>query len=383
MTSFDQLEESLPSDWYTNQSIYALEKREIFSREWVCAAREEEVPEPGDHLVLTVQGESILLVRNQQSVLNAFYNVCRHRGSQLCIVAADNEEPVITHGGVTRNGTIVCPYHAWTYDLDGQLLRAPHMTDEGFDEGAIQLYPAALATWGGFVFVCLGNNPPDFQAQIGRLAVEYERYPLDQLITAHHISYEVQSNWKLLCENFNECYHCGPVHPELCKIVPAFRDQGGASLNWEEGIPHREGATTFTASGESDRRSFPLLNEAEQVRHKGDLLYPNLFLSLSRDYVVAIILKPVSAAHTTMSCYFLFETFEMQRPSFDASDAIGFWDLINRQDWAICESVQRGVATRVHKKGVYSPMEDWNLDLRSYVRERIGQFASEHQGASD
>ena len=103
-------------------------------------------------------------------------------------------------------------------------------------------------------------------------------------------------------------------------------------------------------------------------------MYPNLFLSLSRDYVVAVILQPVSANHTTMSCYFLFEPFEMRKSSFDPSDAISFWDLINRQDWAICESVQRGVSARVHKKGVFSAMEDWNLDLRSYVRDRIGHL---------
>jgi Rieske 2Fe-2S family protein len=373
MTSISQLEESLPSDWYTDQSIFTLEAKEIFGREWYCVAREQEVPGPGDHLVLDVQGESVLLVRNQQSVLNAFYNVCRHRGAQLCDSTRDDgHKLVIKHGGVTRNGSIVCPYHTWTYDLDGQLQRAPHMND--FDTAAIQLYPVALETWGGFVFVCLMDSPPDFQKHVDQVVVAYERYPLATLATAHHITYEVQSNWKLLCENFNECYHCGPVHPELSKLVPAFRDQGGANLSWEEGIPHREGATTFTFTGDSDRRSFPLLNEAEQVRHKGDLLFPNLFLSLSRDYVVAIILKPVSSTHTTMSCYFLFETFEMEKATFSAQDAISFWDLINQQDWAICESVQRGVSARVHKKGVYSPMEDWNLDLRSYVRNRIGKF---------
>ena len=374
MTSFDELEESLPSDWYIDQSIFNVEKREIFSKEWLCVARGEEAPNPGDHLVLDVQGESILLIRNQDSELKAFYNVCRHRGSQLCPVPGDGTEPVIRHGGVTANGTIVCPYHAWSYDLDGQLLRAPHMNEDDFDPDAVQLYPVALASWGGFVFVCIGDNPPIFQQHIERLDVDYARYPLGELITAHHISYEVDANWKILCENFNECYHCGSVHPELCKVVPAFRDQGGSELNWGEGIPHREGATTFTETGESNRRSFPLLNEHEQVRHKGDLLYPNLFLSLSRDYVVAVILQPVSANRTTMSCYFLFEPFEMAKSSFDPSDAISFWDLINRQDWAICESVQRGVSARVHKKGVFSAMEDWNLDLRSYVRDRIGHL---------
>jgi Rieske 2Fe-2S family protein len=164
------------------------------------------------------------------------------------------------------------------------------------------------------------------------------------------------------------------VHPELCKLVPAFRNAGGADLDWERGVPHREGAVTFTESGTTSRRAFPGLNSDEQVRHKGDLLYPNVFISAAMDHVAVFILRAKGAGQTDIDCHFLFEQHEMAKPGFDPSDAVDFWHLVNRQDWAICERVQQGIATRVHRRGLFSPMEDWNLDIRSYVSDRIGDY---------
>jgi Rieske 2Fe-2S family protein len=372
------LERTLPSSWYLEQSVYQLEREHIFMREWFCVEREERVPEPGDHCVIDVCGESILLVRNTSGQLNAFYNVCRHRGAQLCEAESQTSQgkKVLLKGGVIAKNRIVCPYHAWRYDLDGQLLSAPHMTeDSGFKAQNVSLYPVACETWGGFVFLNLSpESAPSFSDHIASISERFKRYPIADLQSASTISYTVNANWKVLCENYNECYHCGPVHPELCTIVPAFKDAGGANLDWDKGVPHREGATTFTFTGTTDRRPFPGLNEDERNHHNGDLLYPNLFLSLAADHVAAFILRPVSASQTQVDCYFLFEQHEAQKPTFDPSDAIDFWDLVNRQDWAICERVQSGMGARVHKQGLFSPMEDWSLDIRHYVKSRIGKF---------
>ena len=179
------------------------------------------------------------------------------------------------------------------------------------------------------------------------------------------------ANWKVILENYNECYHCAGVHPELCQLVPAFRKGGGADLDWERGIPHRDGATTFTTTGTTSRKPFPDLDEDEQVRHKGELIYPNLMLSLSMDHVVALTLWPRSAESTDIDCEFLFHPDEMARTDFDPADAVDFWDLVNRQDWEICESVQRGMQSRVFDTGWYAPMEDFSLDIRSYVLSRM------------
>ena len=155
--------------------------------------------------------------------------------------------------------------------------------------------------------------------------------------------------------------------------MPAFRERGGANLDWLRGIAHRPGAYTFTKSGTTRRRAFPTLNEDERVRHKGELLYPNLFLSLACDHAAVFILQPRSAVHTDITCHFLFEPFEIEKPDFEPSDTTGFWDLVNRQDWAICEAVQQGISARVHERGYYAPMEDSSLDIRRYVLERIGE----------
>ncbi|MGH6628880.1 MAG: aromatic ring-hydroxylating oxygenase subunit alpha, partial [Burkholderiales bacterium] len=357
---------------------FALEREHIFMREWVCVGREEEFPVTGDHKVLDLYGESILLLRNEAGNLKAFYNVCRHRGARICPSPGD-DSVLALKGGIVGKRSIICPYHAWTYDLDGQLIRAPFLTDEiHFDMKNVQLHPVLVETWGGFIFLNLTpDEAPPFEETIAVAARRFTRYPLADLRVAKTISYEVQANWKVLCENYNECYHCGPVHPELCRIVPAFREAGGAHLDWERGIPHREGATTFTFSGESTRRSFPGLNEDERVRHKGELVYPNLFMSLAREHVTFYILRALGPGRTCIDCYFLFEPFEMDKPDFDPSDAVEFWHLVNQQDWAICERVQQGMAARVHDRGVYAPMEDWNLDIRRYVSDRIGPYAED------
>jgi glycine betaine catabolism A len=190
------------------------------------------------------------------------------------------------------------------------------------------------------------------------------------------IVYEVDANWKVVMENYNECYHCGPVHPELCEIVPAFKE-GGAGLDWDEGIPHREGAWTFTRSGVSGRRPFPGLSEEERARHKGELCYPNLLLSLSADHVLALSLWPRGPSRTTIVGDFLFHPSEVDAPDFDPSDAIEFWDLINRQDWRICAAVQRGMGSRAFEFGYFAPMEDESRDIRRYVEERLGAVDGE------
>jgi Rieske 2Fe-2S family protein len=367
------LEPTLPSSWYTSERVFALEKERIFCRDWIGVARAEELAAPGAWRVLNVLGESLLLLRNRAGELRAFYNVCRHRGTRLCRDPADSATQAALAGGIA-GGRITCPYHQWSYDFDGHLVTAPHLgTEPGFDKTRFSLYPAAVDCWGGFVFLNLTPSAAvPLAEQLGGIPERLARYPLAELRIGHTIRYRVAANWKVLCENYNECYHCGGVHPELCALVPAFRERGGAELDWLRGIPHRAGAYTFTKSGTTRRRAFPTLNEDERVRHKGELLYPNLFISLACDHVAVFILQPRSATHTTITCHFLFEQFELAKPDFDASDATEFWDLVNRQDWVICEAVQQGISARVHERGYYAPMEDFNLDIRRYVLERIG-----------
>jgi len=370
---------SLPFACYTEPSFFDRERHELFRHEWVCAARCEDIPEPGNAIVVPILGESVIVARLTDGSLRAHQNICRHRGSKLC--GDDSKWGVSLNGGIDR-GFIRCPYHQWTYGLDGALINAPHLTkSDDFKATDFSLIPVGIATWGGFIFLKLspaaGDETPRTLgvSDIGLAPKRLGNYPLEQLKTAHTIKYEVAANWKVIAENYNECYHCSGVHPELCEIVPVFRKKGGLELDWENGVPHREGAWTYTFTGTTTRKPFAGLDEFELVRHKGELVYPNMMLSMSAEHGAAFILWPIAADKTIVECRFLFDPEEISQPDFNGSDAIDFWDITNRQDWAVCERVQQGMSMGALEHGWYAPMEDDSLDIRKYLADRLGAEA--------
>ncbi|HEY2803399.1 MAG TPA: aromatic ring-hydroxylating dioxygenase subunit alpha [Actinomycetota bacterium] len=377
------METTLPGRAYRSEEFFELERERIFFRDWVCVGREETIADAGSYLLVDLLGESLLVVRTREGDIGCFHNVCRHRGSRLVIDdPATSDAAGLPCAGGRFKGSIVCPYHSWTYGLAGELRNAPFLNEsDGLRKEQLPLHSVDVETWGGFVFVNLSHDgsgeAPErtLPTQLGEIPEHLAHYPLSELRTGRRITYEVQSNWKCIVENFNECYHCGPVHPELCEIVPAFREAGGGELDWENGVPHREGATTFTFSGTTERAPFPDLDEEERVRHKGELVYPNLMVSVSPDHVAAFTLWPTHAGQTRIDCDFLFHPDEMAKTSFDPSDAVEFWDLVNSQDWRVCESVQAGMGSRVFSTGYYAPMEDWSMDIRRYLSDRLGSSA--------
>jgi Rieske 2Fe-2S family protein len=356
-----KLEETLPGAWYLEDEHLKRERARLFRREWFCAGRIEGLEEKGDYRLVNILGDSILIVRDGE--LRAFHNVCRHRGSELV-----PSPTAVEQTGRFQSG-IRCPYHSWNYRLSGELFSTPHLE---VDKSGFGLHQAELETWGGFVFVRLEPGTKSLADQLAANTSRIQRYPLESLRTGWRIDYTVAANWKVILENYNECYHCAGVHPELCTIVPAFRVRGGADLDWEAGIPQKDGTNTFTFSGTTKRGAFPGLDDNEKIRHKGELIYPNMMLSLSMDHAAAFTLWPRAPGRTDIICEFLFHPEEMAKDDFDPSDAVEFWDLVNRQDWTICESVQRGMGSSVFSSGFYGPMEDWSLDIRNYVRARVG-----------
>jgi Rieske 2Fe-2S family protein len=371
-----ELQQTLPREAYLSAEAFRREAEGIFHRQWFCVGRAETIGRPGSFLHVDVAGERILVVRTRSGGLHGVYNVCRHRGSQLVIDEPPASQGLPTPAGRFR-GSIRCPYHAWTYGLEGELRNAPYLSEsDGLRRDDLSLHPVSVGIWGGFVFVHLSPEilRPDRSLRNRLLDVDRRtaNYPLDELRIGRRLTYDVAANWKVIVENYNECYHCGPVHPELCEVVPAFKQRGGRDLDWDEGIPHRDGATTFTFSGTTGRAPFPALTEDERSRHKGELIYPNLMLSLAADHVTAFTLWPIEEGRTRIDCDFLFHPDEIARPAFDPSDAVELWDLVNRQDWRICESVQRGMRSRVFRHGYYAPMEDLSLDIRRYLEESLG-----------
>ncbi|MBV8155819.1 MAG: aromatic ring-hydroxylating dioxygenase subunit alpha [Candidatus Eremiobacteraeota bacterium] len=360
MVAEQGLESSLPRAAYWDEAFFERERRAIFWNQWFFAGRADRFAEPGAYAVFEVAGESVIVIAGRDGTLHGHLNFCRHRGSRL-----------LCGEGVHR-GAIRCPYHGWAYDTDGTLLATPFVEDEAVPAEARRLHEVAVDMWGGFLFVRVSRGQQSLLEQLGEIPNRLSRYPLAELRTVRSIVYEVDANWKVLLENYNECYHCAGVHPELCQVVPAFKRRGGSGLDWERGIPHREGAWTFTSTGTSNRKPFAGLDEDERVRHKGELIYPNFMLSLSADHVAAFSLWPQSAARTTVACDFLFHPDAIAASDFDPSDAIEFWDLVNRQDWAICAMVQDGMRSHKFEYGYYAPMEDSSLDIRRYVKQRLG-----------
>ena len=364
-----QLQAALPRELYVDEEAWRRERDRVLLRSWWCAGRIDELglTGPSRLAVVDVCGESVLVAVAKDGSLHAHYNVCRHRGSQLVPV-----DPSASPPAPRRAAALRCPYHSWTYTLEGNLRYAPHTEDvDDMDPAEFRLHPIAVEAWAGFVWLNLSPDAAtDFAGEIGDIAERVRRYPLDSLVVGARTVYDVAANWKVIAENYNECYHCGPVHPELVQLVPAFGG-GGQELDWENGIPHRDGAWTFTASGTSARDRFPGLDEHERERHKGELVYPNLLLSLSADHVAAFRLEPQGPARTTVTCELLFAPAEVAKPAFDPSDANEFWDVVNRQDWAICESVQRGMSSRAYRHGWYAPMEDSSLDIRRWLLPRL------------
>jgi Rieske 2Fe-2S family protein len=368
LATSDRLQPALPKQMYVDPAHWEIERERVLLDSWFCVGRQDMLglDRPRRLAVVDVVGESVLVTTDENATLHAAYNVCRHRGSQL-VPVQDDALPAPCDARSLR-----CPYHSWTYGLDGRLLKAPH-TDgiSAFDPAEFGLEPVGVGTWGGFVF-CHPSpaRAPSLADETADVAARLARYPLASLVSRRRFSYDVRANYKVLLENYNECYHCGPVHPELTRLVPSFAG-GGTDLDWDNGVPHREGAWTFTRTGTTNRRPFPDLDEHERSRHKGELVYPNLFVSCAADHVAAFVLRPLGADRTRVECDLLFAPDEVDRPDFDPDDAGDLWDLVNRQDWAVCESVQRGMSSRAYRQGWFAPMEDWSLDIRRWLLPRL------------
>jgi len=354
---------------YVDPGHFAKERDLVLFDSWFCVGRQDDLglDRPARLAVVEVVGESILVTSDSAAALHAAYNVCRHRGSQV-VPVTPGADPTSCEAGALR-----CPYHSWTYDLDGTLLKAPHTeTVDDFHPAQFRLHEVGVRTWGGFVFVHLTpGRASDFDAELIGHGERLARYPLTRLATGLSFTYDVAANYKVLAENYNECYHCAPVHPELTRLVPSFGG-GGADLDWADGIPHREGAWTFTVTGTTNRRPFPGLDQAERTRHKGELVYPNLWLSCAADHVAAFVSWPLDTASTRVRCDLLFEPEAIAENDFDPHDAGELWDLVNRQDWSICESVQRGMSSRAYRQGWFAPMEDLSADIRRWLLPRLG-----------
>ena len=358
---------TFPGRYYYDPAIFALEQERIFARMWIYGGVANSLAKPGDYRTLTIANESVIVVRTKQGGLRAFLNVCRHRGSRLCPEAAGH-----------LKGAIQCRYHAWTYGLDGRLIGAPGVFNHpDFTREHYGLHPVALEVWNGLIWLNLSENPPSLAEQMDDPAVRdfgsnapLERYDLANLRVAKTITYDVAANWKLIMENTLECYHCGPMHPELCALLPEYKT---GAIDGNEGTAFAEGVEAFTITGKASRPPLPGLLPEDTRRYAGFFGLPSIFINLLSDHVAIDWLEPLSPTETRVTSEWLFDPDAMARPDFDPMDAVAILDLVNHQDWEVCALAQQGMTSRAYARGGnYAPLEHHIRDFAEYILARLG-----------
>jgi Rieske 2Fe-2S family protein len=339
----------LPRAAYVEPDVFAWEQANFFSG-WVCVGPADQLDQPGSQTAVSIGASGVLLTRDDGGTLHAFANVCRHRGHEL-----------LPCGSSAHKRGIVCPYHAWSYRLDGSLLAAPGFRDVAdFDPGEFGLIELPARDWHGWVFVDTSGRAGDFAAHIGELEEIVAPYTPERLVTLASHSYDIAANWKVIVENYQECYHCSMIHPELCRVSPP---ESGANLDlpgdWVGGwMELRDDAQTMSLDGASAGVVIDGLNPEQQRTVMYVAVFPNLLVSLHPDYVMTHRLTPLTVNSTHVECAWLFPEQATRRAGFDPSYAVDFWDLTNRQDWAACESVQRGLSSEHAVPGPLAPEED-------------------------
>ncbi|MDX2850415.1 aromatic ring-hydroxylating dioxygenase subunit alpha [Actinacidiphila glaucinigra] len=365
----DSLIATLPGSYYTDPGIFAQEQERIFEAMWFCAARSSELGRPGAFRTVDVGRESILVTRSRDHAVRAFHNVCRHRGARL----------LTEEGGEVRRA-FQCPYHAWTYDLDGRLVAAPNLTkmpDVGRTEYG--LVPVHVREWLGYVWVCLAEDPPSFEEQVVGAVVtrlgdvaSLERYGIEDLRVGRRIVYDVRANWKLIVENFMECYHCATIHPELTEVLPEFADGYAAQYYVGHGAEFGADVEGFTVDGSPGLDRIPGVSAAQDRRYYAITIRPQVFVNLVPDHVIFHRMYPVAADRTVVECDWLYLE-EVVAGGRDLSRSVELFDRVNRQDFEACERCQPAMGSRIYAKGgVLVPSEHHIAGFHDWVHERLG-----------
>lgn len=359
---------TLPGLHYADPEVFALEQAQIFESCWVAVARAADMPTPGTFRTVSVGRESVLVVRDRRGRLGAFLNVCRHRGARLCT------EP----SGEVRNA-LRCPYHAWTYGLDGSLIAAPNLDEmAGVDRAEYGLRRVHLREWLGAVWVCLADSPPSFERTVigavtSRLgdADLIDAWRLDRLELGRRIVYDVAANWKLIVENFMECYHCATIHPELTEVLPEFADGLAAQYYVGHGAAFAEDVHGFTVDGGASFPRLAAVDEAHDRRYYAITVNPQVFINLVPDHVIFHRMYPLAVDRTVVECDWLFAP-EVVAEGADVSRSVELFHRVNEQDFEACERCQPNMTSRVYERGgLLVPSEHHIVEFHRWVTDHL------------
>lgn len=358
---------TLPGKYYHDEGIYQEEIEKIFYKFWIYACRAEEIPSIGDYKLIQVEDESLILVRDKNNQIKAHFNVCRHRGTQLCTEAK----------GTFDAKNIKCPYHSWTYALDGKLIAAPLMTEgNGFSKADCSLHQAHVYVWEGFVFISLAENPEPFEVQMEALIGKFSEWKMADLRIAHKIQYQLNCNWKLILQNYQECYHCPGIHPLLCEHTPfqsAQHDYSkGAVIGGFMELTKERGSMTMTGDAAAPPVGDVSGDDLQRIYYYS--VFPNLLLTPHPDFVLFHHIQPLGPGKIINDCYWLFhpDVINDEQAQKGIQSAIDFWNMTNLQDWEVCEQMQTGTKSKRFTRGYYSGREDILYALDQEVLKALG-----------
>lgn len=360
---------TLPGHHYTDPQTFAVEQERIFEAMWFCVARASDLASAGQFRTYQVGRESVLVSRSRDGSVRAFLNICRHRGAKLCTQ---------TSGQVKR--AFQCPYHAWTYGLDGKLVAAPNLTSmPDIDRVEYGLINVHVREWLGYLWVCLAETPPSFEEDVigavsERLggAEAIESYGIEELRVGRRITYDVRANWKLIIENFMECYHCATIHPELTEILPEFADGLAAQYYVGHGAEFGEEAEGFTVDGSEGLDRLPGVGEGQDRRYYAITVRPQTFINLVPDHVIFHRMYPMAHDRTVVECDWLYLPHVVEREA-DVERSVELFHRVNQQDFEACERTQPAMSSRAYAKGgVLVPSEHHIGDFHSWVQRKTG-----------
>jgi phenylpropionate dioxygenase-like ring-hydroxylating dioxygenase large terminal subunit len=372
---------SLPQDFYLKSEIFDVEIEKIWSKYWLFAGLEAQIPESGDYFTYKIQHNSIVIIRGNKGEIYAHHNTCRHRGSLICL---ENEG---------NTPALMCPYHQWVYDKSGKLLKARLMPDD-FDKSAHDLEPVAVQVVEGLIYISLSKNPPSFEKLRADFSNFLAPFDLNKAKIGHRTTYQLKTNWKLVTENFRECYHCGPAHPEYCSAVVGanLRESANEETSTKQAIWQAKGFATETVPFVGDSfhfavryplrpgvKSYSLDGEAVSkpiAKHTdydagvvGLVSYPNFWIDAVADYVWVMKTTPLSPSKTQIDIFWLVDANAIEGLDYTIDRLTEFWKITAGQDWELCENNFAGICSPVYRPGPLAPAEQEVTDfLEWYVR---------------
>ena len=380
---------ALDQRFYTDPEIYQLELDRIVTRNWILAGHASQIPDAGDYLVFSLTNESAIIVRGKDGSVRAFANVCRHRGSRVCLE---------NHGNKKK---FECPYHGWTYDLDGKLIAARSMQGS-FNKEEYGLHPVSLNLLGGLIFVCFCDDPPSLEGAQRDLAEPMAMFDFENLKVAASKTYPIAANWKLAIENYQECYHCATAHPEYTKmhtlmLDPQKRDRIQGPMRQrmaacglkdierdfidtyakpgEQGYGYSrtalfEGYKTGSRDGEPVA---PLLGELKDYDGGASdfTLGPFTFFLAYSDHVVGYVFSPVDHKNCQCKIHWFVRKDAVEGKDYDRDELIWLWDVTTHADEKIIVNNWKGVNSRYYRPGPFSAMERMEQRYVEWILEEL------------